>query len=335
MQDLYFEENYGRLYEEIENGECQVFEFEHSLGVIRHMFIKRKIPILLNGETYYDLITPYGYGGPLIVACEEGRKKELVQQFQVAFQHYCKENNIVSEFVRFHPIISNAQDFIDCYEVKFLRSTIKTDLSSHEDPILMEYSSSCRRDIRRALKEGVEFRVTQNPPDLEKFKTLYYSTMERNQADTYYYFDDIYFSKCLKLFGEKIVLIEVLYKGQTIGMGLNFIYNKLIHAHLTGTLKDYHHLFPANILQYGIALWGKEQGFEMIHHGGGRTNRTDDSLYLFKKKFGRNTDFEFYVGEKIWNEEIYDQLCIKANAALASDFFPAYRKKISLETNKI
>ena len=75
MMDIYFELNYGKLYEEIEGGTCEVFEHRSSLGTIRHMFIKRKVPIQLGDITYYDLVTPYGYGGPLILNCEEGRKK--------------------------------------------------------------------------------------------------------------------------------------------------------------------------------------------------------------------------------------------------------------------
>ena len=45
MIDIYFDENYGKLYEEIENGKSEVFEYKTNYGHIRHMFIKREIPI--------------------------------------------------------------------------------------------------------------------------------------------------------------------------------------------------------------------------------------------------------------------------------------------------
>ena len=64
--DLYFDENYGKLYEKIENGKAKIFEFENENGKITNQFIMRKIEEKIDGETFYDIVTPYGYGGPII-----------------------------------------------------------------------------------------------------------------------------------------------------------------------------------------------------------------------------------------------------------------------------
>ena len=45
MKDIYFDENYGKLYEEIEKGKAIVFECKTKNGSIINQFIKRKIPI--------------------------------------------------------------------------------------------------------------------------------------------------------------------------------------------------------------------------------------------------------------------------------------------------
>ena len=331
MEDLYFELNYGRLYEDIEGGRCEVFEFQGTYGTVKHLFIKRLIPARLIDSPYYDLVTPYGYGGPVITECKEDKKAELVQEFIAAFQEYCKENRVVSEFIRFHPVFGNAHDFKDCYEVIYKRNTIQTNLADSEDPILCEYSASCRRDIRQALKAGVEYSIILSPSDLNDFKELYYQTMARNDADSVYYFDDSYFSKCIELFGNSLVVVEIKFQGKVIGMSLNFISGKIIHAHLTGTLKEFHHLAPAYVLQYALALWGKENGIDLIHHGGGRTGDPNDKLYLFKKKFGRNKELEYYYGRKIWNEEVYEKLCQAAGIKRETAVFPAYREKVPVE----
>lgn len=68
--DIYFDENYGKLYEEKENGKAEVYIFKTKEGRIVNQFIKREIPITISGEKYYDIITPYGYGGPIIEKCE-------------------------------------------------------------------------------------------------------------------------------------------------------------------------------------------------------------------------------------------------------------------------
>lgn len=323
-KDLYFDENYGKLYENTENGKAEIFKYEDENGVVSNQFIKRNIPMI---QDYYDIVTPYGYGGPII---EESKNKEiLLQNYNEVFKRYCEKNNIVSEFVRFHPIINNALDFKKIYDVVYMRKTLGTNLEKYNDPIQEEFSKSCRKNIRQCKNKGITAVVTEAPKDISKFKEIYYSTMKRNNATDYYYFKDEYFNKILQYFPQNILTVEAIYEGKTIAMGLYFIYNQILHIHLSGTLTEYLYLSPAYMLRYGATLWAKEHGYKLIHHGGGRSNSLEDSLYLFKKNFARNTEFDFYIGKKIWNEKIYNKLCEEKHIDPEKiDFFPAYRKEI-------
>src|SRR5699024_9762302 len=130
----------------------------------------------------------------------------------------------------------------------------------------------------------------------------------------------------VELFQDNLLLVEAYYEEQTIAMGLYFIYNENIHIHLSGTLSEFLYLSTAYILRYAVTEWGKENGYELIHHGGGRSNQPDDGLYLFKKQFDKNTEFDFYIGKKIWNEEIYKSLC-EITDTIGNDYFPSYRSK--------
>lgn len=325
MEDIYFERNYGRLYEQIEHGICEVFEFKHLLGKVSHLFIKRLIPVSINGASYYDISTPYGYGGPMITDCEKADKCQLVQAFHDAFEEHCRKDNIVCEFVRFHPLFTNAQDFSSCYELIFRRYTTGTNLKDYENPVQSEFSKSKQKSIRKALEAGVEYRVTKNPASLETFKHIYYSTMNRKSAASIYYFDDAYFAELLHSFGKNILLAEVLYEGKVIAMGLNLVYGKTIHIHLSGTLAEYHQLSSSFVMRYALVEWGKEHGMDLIHEGGGVTGELDDPLYLFKKQFGKNTEFKFYVSHKIWNRKVYNMLCEAVGAPKEAESFPAYR----------
>lgn len=329
MKDIYFEDNYGKLYENHEQGVCKSYVFKNNFGQIKHMFIKREIPVKINGEIYYDLVTPYGYGGPIITECQQGLRENLVREFIDDFQCYCKNNNIVSEFVRFHPILENVKDFNKYYSASHIRNTVGTNLSKYDDPFQSEFSRSCRKNIRKAIKNNVTYRIKEKPNDVSEFREFYFSTMDRNNAADYYYFDEEYFNLCVKYFKENLLLVEAIYQEQPIAMGLYFIYGDLIHIHLSGTLSEYLHLSPAYILRYAVTEWGKENGYDLIHHGGGRTNDQQDGLYTFKKRFGANTEFDFHIGKKIWNEKIYNQLCEKTHTKDEEDFFPAYRKAIA------
>ena len=108
--------------------------------------------------------------------------------------------------------------------------------------------------------------------------------------------------------------------------GIYFAFKDIIHIHLSGTLSEYLFLSPAYILRYAVTLFGIENGYKLIHHGGGRTNSIDDSLYLFKKNFALKDDTYFYVGRKIWNKDIYNKLCEIKNVDKNEEYFPAYRK---------
>lgn len=326
MVDIYFEPNYGKLYEKIEGGISTLYEFKGGYGKVHHLFIKREINIAVDDTIWYDLITPYGYGGPIITECEEGNEKLLVGEFNKSFQQYCIENNIVSEFIRFHPICDNAMNFNSMYDVSYIRKTVGTKINNDEDFMISEFSKSTRKSIRRALKSGVTYRITENPHSIETFKEIYYSTMDRNNASVYYYFDDDYFNECLRCFRKNILYIEVLYDDKPIAAAFYFVYGNTIHAHLSGTLEEYLKLSPAYVIKYATATWARENDIKLIHYGGGTTNSEDDMLYKFKKKFTEDTIFKFHVGKKIWNKDIYEKLCNKKNVDEESDFFPLYRK---------
>ena len=122
--DIYFTPEWGAVNQFIEPGIAKIFECKTEYGIIRNQFILRKIPQLINGKQFYDIASPYGYGGPYIVDCQDGRKTELICAYEEQFSAYCKKNDIVSEFIRFHPIIQNALDFKDLYSAEYDRHTV-------------------------------------------------------------------------------------------------------------------------------------------------------------------------------------------------------------------
>lgn len=325
MNDVYFEEEYGKLYEKIENGKFEHFEYTDSNGCIVNNFLKRNISIDV-GESakYFDIVTPYGYGGPIIKELA-GNREELLNNYYQSFKEYCETNNIVSEFVRFHPMEKNYLDFDKIYLTNYMRKTLITKLDE-DDVISKQFSKSARKNIRQALNKGVSYKITESPNDISKFKEIYYSTMDRNCATDYYYFDDEYFNNILKNFKNNVIFVEAIFEDKTIAAGLYFVYSDVIHIHLSGTLTEYLYLSPAYILRYAVTLWGIENNYKIIHHGGGRSNSENDTLYVFKKNFAKLYDLDFYIGKKVWNKKVYDKLCEIKNVKNDDGFFPAYRK---------
>ena len=321
--DIYFEPDYAELYETEENRAVE-YRFECEYGFITNLFLKRRIDIKLPDEVqHYDLVTPYGYGGPVIHWTND--KEKLIQAYMDDFGRYTEKEHIIAEFVRFHPILGNGVDFKEVYKSIFDRKTVGTNLT-YDDVVAKEFSKHKRKDIRKALKNPeIRYEVTENPSTLQDFLKIYYSTMDRDKADDYYYFKPDYFQTMLEKFREHITAGRVFLGDQLIAMGVYFRYGKYLHAHLSGTLSEYLDYSPANILKYALAVYGHENGYEVIHYGGGTSRSPENGVYKFKKEFGKNTEFDFYIAKKVWNEEIYKQICSTVGADVNSDFFPAYR----------
>lgn len=322
--DIYFEPSFAEIYENIEHGYAKNIIVETEDGIIESNFIVRKIEELIDGQQYFDLTTPYGYGGPYIRELS-GSKRNLIKSYENYMLNFTKENNIVSEFVRYHPWVKNDSDFKTIYENDAIRKTVVTPIHETET-FEKEFSKSTRKRIRKSLREGLSYEVTSKPKDFHSFKEIYYSTMDRNEASEFYFFDEEYFSHFLEKFREHILLIEVFYDEKVIAAGFYFYYNKVLNAHLSGTLADYLYLSPAYIIRYAAVQWGEKNGAKLLYNGGGTTNSLEDSLYKFKKHFSSSPDYDFVIGKKIWNPDIYSKLVsMNENASERKDFFPLYR----------
>ena len=106
--------------------------------MVCYPFIKRAIelPFLNNGLSQdFDIITPYGYGGHLT----QNSSEQIIQDFRLEFDEYCQKNNIISEFIRFHPLLKNHEYLEGLIDVVFDRETVYIDLTKSEGEILSNY----------------------------------------------------------------------------------------------------------------------------------------------------------------------------------------------------
>ncbi|MEH7096682.1 hypothetical protein V7077_18150, partial [Neobacillus vireti] len=96
--DCYYSFEYGNLFAKIENGNLMAAYYEDCGMRIFYPFIKRRVPHVDN--ELYDIVTPYGYGGPLISGINN---KDSFCKFCEMFSSFCRLNNIIVEIIRFHP----------------------------------------------------------------------------------------------------------------------------------------------------------------------------------------------------------------------------------------
>lgn len=249
----------------------------------------------------FDCITPYGYGGLL---CSGNVTKESYNIFYHNVKKFADDQKIVSQFIRFHPLIGNGVDLSDNIKILNLKQTIFVDTTS-KDGIFNNMDKKNRNMIRKAQKNQVDI-IYDKGEHLSEFIKIYNSTMNNNHADKSYYFSKEYYEYIINEMKENLIFFYAVYENKIISASIFFYNDKYIHYHLSGTLEEYKHLGATNLLLYKVALWANEHHIEAFHLGGGVSSK--DSLFDFKKKFNKNGYLEFKIGRIIFNQEQYDFL---------------------------
>lgn len=321
--DIYFSEEYGKVYEANGEGKLENFKLESKNGKVIYYFLKRELPIDL-GKKYYDIVTPYGYGGPLFFDYSDESQLELLkEEYRKKFSQYCINNNIVSEFIKFHPVLENHKFLEDSMEVMYNSEYICLDLTTEEE-ILENMTSDRRNKIRKALKNNIEIKVLENNSEnIEKFYEMYIETMDKNRASEYYYFSKEFFLNNLKFLGKNLKIFAAYEAENIISISLVIFKNEYVHYYFSANNPEALHLSGNSLLIYEAIKWATDNEKKYFHLGGGLP-----TLYRFKKSFTKNEPYKLYIGRKIHNEEIYCRAVEeteKIKTIENKEFFPKYR----------
>ena len=295
------------------DGEIRGINVVFKRDVANNVHFKGTLP----ENTYFDFATPYGYGGWLI---EGGNPAKLFE----AYSDWCVNNGIISEFVRFHPLEKNHVEVSEWYDVIPLGPSVAMDISSPEI-IWQNISGNRRNKVNKAKRRGVSVSMGKNLELFKVFRELYNETMEKNNADEYYFFADEFYESILNGLAENFEIFYALHEDKIIAATIMLIANGRISYHLSGTFREYEWLAPTNVIIHEAALWGSANGYKTLNLGGG-VGSGDDNLLEFKKSFYRVEELPiFHIGKKIFNQDKYDELVGLRKELPESNFFPKYR----------
>jgi hypothetical protein len=301
FRDIYFEEDYVKLYEN-DNEEAVCFIYKNESNIFLFPFLRRKF--MYNHTVLYDFETAYGYGGPIIKKTDDNFFKEALDEFY----SYCKLSNYVAGFVRFHPFLDNYKYYDIIGEIIHDRKTVSINLSLSENEIWMnEIHAKNRNTIKKGIKKELLFVVDEEYKYLDKFIELYSKTMQRLDADNFYFFKDDYYKRLKKQL--KNSFLGLVFKDDKIISAAIFFYSKNYgHYHLSGSDVQYSSFGANNYMLYNAALELKHRGIKKFQLGGGTTSSDNDSLLKFKERFSHSQD-EFVIGKTIFNQDVYKALC--------------------------
>jgi len=303
QKDVYFTEEYVKLYE-TNNEKAVCFVYNEGDCYLLFPYLLRMFQI--DNRSYYDFETPYGYGGPIV----NTQNCEFAERALNAFYNYACCNGYVAGFIRFHPLLKNAEYCTSLGQTISDRYTVAIDLQSDIESVWMdEIHTNNRNIIKKGLKNGLRFIADYRYDYLNEFIALYNQTMNKLNADNFYYFPNSYYIQLqtnilnsflgITLYGDKVIAAAIFFYSEKIG-----------HYHLSGNDKSMLKLCPNNFMLWEAAKELKIKGVDSFHLGGGTDSDEHNSLFEFKRKFSKSV-YQFKIGKIIFNQMIYNKLCIK------------------------
>lgn len=302
------------LYYKNDNDRAINVVFKRDVSKDRH-FVGR-----LATNKYFDLITPYGYGGFL-------GEIDDYDSLNDTYNQYCMYNRYVCEFMRFELF----SDYYQHYggEIETRTHNVVRNLESPIDEIWMDFKQKVRKNVKRANTYGLEIIIDESGTYMDDFLRIYYGTMERSDAEDQFYFKKPFFEELMSM--ENAVMFHVRYEEKIISTELVIYGAENCYSYLGGTDSEYFYTRANDFLKFEIIKWAKSEGLKNFVLGGGYGS--DDGIFQYKMNLAPHGIRDFYIGRNIFDGNVYRELLSirsKGNKDMEdklihTGFFPAYR----------
>lgn len=276
------------------------------------------------GERGGDAITPYGYGGVLLLdeRCDPAGAVR-------ALRAWCAETGLVSAMLRLHPL--SRQD-------AWPWSAAGAEYRRHGPSTAIELArwndgARCIATMRKghradlgAARKVLEVRWARDGATLEAFRALYDQTMDRLGASAAYRFPPEYYAQLAGGLGEKLDVALAYADGEPVAGAMFMADRDFAHYHLSATRTDGRIRGATTLLINEGAAWARARGCTLLQLGGGTGGA--DALYHFKRGFG-GAEHEYGFVALVADPARYADLVARRAAAglppPRPGFFPAYR----------
>lgn len=283
----------------------------------RDIALDKKFEGKIEKGRYYDLTTPYGYGGFWGNICD-------YDSLNKTYYAYCSSRHYVCEFVRFG-LFGDYRKYYAGNTVSRTHNVVRS-LEPPLEEIWMDFKPKVRKNVRRAGSYHLEALADSDGTCLDDFLRIYYATMDRAKAEESYYFSRNFYENISRM-TEHSVYFHVLYEEKIISSELVLYGAENAYSFLGGTDRTYFAMRPNDFLKYEIIKWCKQKGLKNFVLGGGYG--ADDGIFQYKKCFAPHGILDFYTGHQIFEQDMYDRLtdirALENPECTNTPYFPAYR----------
>ena len=299
--DIYYDYDYLVCESKLNNSELEIFTILKGDDVFIYPYFKLKF----KQNSYFDIISPYGYAGPFCTNIEFLRVSENL------FLNYIRDSGCITEFIRYHYKTEKNLFFSSHVDNIFNRQIVLIDLKKGFDKIWAEdFTTTNRNVIRKVEKEGYLLHISNTEEDIEEFIDMYDLTMKNVAAENYYFFEKQYFFNLFRRINNKIVLAKVVKDNITYSSALFLKSGDILTYYLSARNLNFTNVPSSNFLLSEIVKYGINNNLSILNLGGGRSVHDQDALLKFKCNFNKNTT-PFYIGKRIHSQEQYEMLISK------------------------
>ena len=248
--------------------------------------IVRPIPPAMTGDgrALLDATSPRGYPGPVVAPAEDPGIGDFLDRAIGAFIDACHERDIVTAFVRLHPLLSPPLDALRrAGPVIEHGHSVSINLGLSSEELWRQTRPDHRHGIRKAIRLGYTARIDESWAAFNAFVRIYQQSMVRLGAEPFWQLSQAYFEDLRQSLGGRLHLLVAEADGEVAAAALLTEVDGIVEYHLAGTADAHVQASPSKLIVDFARQWAKARGNRCLHLGG--SVRRDDSLILFKAGF--------------------------------------------------
>ncbi|SMX91017.1 GNAT family N-acetyltransferase [Brevibacterium linens] len=323
-------------------GRLMAASLSHTGGHVLYPFFLREIDGDLaraagltgdDGAPLYDLVSPYGYGGPM--HWRIGDVAAATVKFEADFAVWAEQNRVVSEFARLSLFEESLLPFAG--HTRKRQTNLVRDLEVTSEELSQAVASKVRSNVRRAHREGVTIVVDTDGRYVDDFVRIYSETMERRDSVDWYRFKQPFFEGLHTALPGQFAYVYAQLDGRLVSSDLLLFGHSTGYYFLGGTEAEAFPARPNDLVKMESMKWLRTRGCSKYVLGGGYV--AGDGLERYKRGFAPKGQVDFFTGERIFSDAHYERLSAAHRSRLSAvgwdvdeseGFFPAYRYNAEL-----
>ena len=160
------------------------------------------------------------YNGPLM-ASDAADHHELLRRYRKALDQFCFENNVVTEFIRFHPLYQHSEAVSLIEELIPVTDMVYVDLRNGYHAARKQYRKGHKSAAQKAARDGASWKIVEPDDDhLASFVRLYEWTQERNGTRSMYIRKMQFFRSLFDTLKTRVLLAESYAHGELVSSSI-------------------------------------------------------------------------------------------------------------------